>query len=107
MPDLTRVKGGWSVRIRCGAGQNPRFVIALKDETAARRRADRLRELARLLVAAGKTEEAPLVVRKGAAQPTEEAFRQVEIFVAELCKDVPKAAKAATALVTVRQLGEQ
>jgi integrase len=105
--DPIRTKQGWSVRIRCGSGQNPRFVIPLEDEHAAKQRAEKMRQIARMLVAAGLTEDAPTVLRKVAAQTTDAGVRNVEGFVAELCKDTPAAAKAASSLVTFRQLGEQ
>jgi hypothetical protein len=67
-PELTRVKGGWSVRIRCGKGQKPRFLLRVEDENTARARAATMTELARLLVAAGKVSEAPVVLRELAEQ---------------------------------------
>jgi integrase len=104
--ELTRVKGGWSVRIRCGVGQNPRFVIALQDERAAQARADKMREFARLMVAGGKTVEAPTMLHRAAEQTTAAGFREVESFIAEMCKDV-LAKAAAQRPVTFRDLAER
>src|SRR5688572_24033944 len=104
-PELTRVKGGWSVRIRCGKGQKPRFLLRVEDESAARARAATMTELARLLVAAGKASEAPVVLRELAEQPTAAAARKVEAFARELCKEGPWTTQAPT-LMTFRQLGE-
>ena len=66
--NITRTKGGHSVRIRCGAGRNPRFTIALHDPDAARVRATSMTELARMLVEAGRADKAPELLRLAGEQ---------------------------------------
>jgi hypothetical protein len=104
---VTKTRDGFSVRVRCGQGQRPRLTIRVADEKAARSRALRLEELAQMLVASGKSTEALVIVRKGAAVATEAEFAEVVKFAEGLCKDTPRGAKARERrTMTFRELGE-
>jgi hypothetical protein len=92
--------GSWSVRISCGRTRYPQFLLTVPDDRAAKKRAAVMRTVARQLVRAGRTVEAPIVLKKLAQQPTEAGAREVEAFVAELCKGSPASALPAAALVT-------
>ncbi len=105
---LSRTQEGWSVRLRCGAGQHHRFSIRLTTEAAAQVRASKMAALARSLVRAGKTVEVATIVRKAGAQTTEAAFSEVERYARDLCALGAVPAKVAAAqTMTFRRLGEQ
>ena len=63
---ITPTKGGHSVRLRYGKGRG-RFLIRLKDEGAAEKRAKQLQNLATLLAENGKHVEATPILHRGAA----------------------------------------
>jgi integrase len=65
-----------------------------------------MREMAKLLVRAGKASQAPVVLHEAASARSAAAFREVEVFVGELTKNVLKAS-APTATLKVSELGEQ
>lgn len=104
-PKIERVAGGWSLRLRFGNGQRGRFMLPLASEPEAQRRAERLSELATRLARAGLHAEAPIVLRKGAAQATAAGFSAVEAFAGELCSKAGSTAPARG--LTFRELGEQ
>jgi hypothetical protein len=71
-------------------------------------------ELARLLVRAGRTAEAPVILRKAGEQTTAAGFAEVESFCRELCAQPAPVVEAGAAaknagkrVPTVRELGEQ
>jgi integrase len=110
-PKLEQVAGGWSVRLRCGKGQNPRFVIRLAREFETQARAAKMAELARLLVRAGRTTEAPVILRKAGEQTTAAGFAEVERYALDLCSEPAPAVNSAAGTTrknvpTVRELGE-
>jgi hypothetical protein len=78
------VSGGWSFRLRFGSGARLRLLIALESRPEAEKCAKGLAELA-ALASAGRHAEAAIILRDGAGQPTEAAFREVEAFARELC----------------------
>jgi integrase len=102
-PKLERLREGWRVRIRCGNGQHHRYRILLTAERDALARAHRMSELARMLVRAGKTGEAPVILRKAGEQTTETGFAEVVAFAHELCAP-PAPEKPCT---TFRSLAER
>lgn len=71
---LVPVKRGFSVRIRCGNGANPRFTIRSYDESVASLRARRMSALARAMVSAGRATEAPAILKMASEQISEVAF---------------------------------
>jgi len=89
---LRPCKGGYSVRLRTGAGAHQRYRIALSDETSARVRAQRMSELARMLVNAQRTAEAPLALKRAGEQTSEAEFESIVAAVHKLCAN--KATKA-------------
>lgn len=94
---LTSTRQGFSVRIRCGAGQNPRFTIKLHDETAARARAQRMAELARMFVVAGLSTRAPGLLKAAGEQQTTADFECIYAQAREMCASAPlRDAPAAT-----------
>lgn len=104
-PTLEPIKGGFAVRLRCGAGQHHRFRIHLTSEAAAQERAQRMAVLARIMVGAGKTAEAPIVLRKAGEQTTEAGIAAVETFVRDICG--AQGEKLSPSLVTFQQLAER
>lgn len=102
--------GGFSTRLRCGAGQHESFRIVLQDRCEAQDRANRMKALAAKLVRAGRAEQAPTFLRKAGEQATDAGMRDVEAYAAELCaKAAPE--KTAPALPsrrkpTFRELGQ-
>ena len=105
-PKVERIKGGWAVRLRCGKGQHQRFRILLANERAAAERAQRMAELAHQMVAAGRVDEAPILLRKAGVQATEAGMLEVEAYARELCGQAKAAKRAAQELTTFRQLAE-
>src|SRR5688572_592764 len=90
--DLEEVPGvGWRTRIRCGGKLRQRFVIKILDRTAARRRDDELRALARMLVKAGHSAQAPVILRN-AADAHASRFAEIKKLAEGLCvgRFVPK-----------------
>jgi integrase len=106
-PKLERIKQGWAVRLRCGAGQHQRFRICVEKESAAAERARRMAELARSLVSAGKAAEAVVIVRKAGEQTTEAGLREVEAVARELCERSPRSRRAVVSPLTFQQLAER
>jgi integrase len=104
---LTPTRHGFSVRIRCGKGQNPRFTIKLHDEPAARVRALRMGELARVLVAAGRTAEAPVALKRAAETATEADFESITAAIRKLCGSASINGKPVVAEVTFKELAER
>src|SRR5262249_40121918 len=72
-------------RLRFGKGQRARFVIRVTDERVARQRKVKLTELAAMLTAAGKTAEAPIILRKGAEVISDKDFAEVVRFTERRC----------------------
>ena len=108
-PKLERIAGGWSVRLRCGKGQNPRFVIRLAGQSDALARAVKMSELARVLVRAGLTAEAPVILREAGEQATDAGFREVDAYARELCAEASKPGgrrQLAKRVPTFREFGE-
>jgi integrase len=104
---LQRTKHGFSVRIRCGKKQHPRFRIALTDEREALERAQRMTELARMLVAAGAASIA-LDILKPAGLASAERFEDAVAVVADECRKRKKTHGASAARhVTFRELAER
>jgi integrase len=97
---------GFRVRLRYGKGLRARFLIRLRDEAEAERRAAGLRELAAMLGRAGHTAEAPLILKRAAGTPSEREFREAVKIATELCGDKGKP-KAKRAVVRFAQLAEQ
>ncbi|HEY2408852.1 MAG TPA: site-specific integrase [Polyangiaceae bacterium] len=107
--DLEPVPGiGHRVRLRYGKGLRDRFLIKITDEAAAQRRAQRMRELADMLAAAGHSAEAPIILKKAGAVASEADFVDAARFAEDLCKTSRKAQKALQKRrLTFRQLGEK
>jgi integrase len=102
---IERLKRGWRIRLRCGRGQHLRLRIHLERESEAQARADRMVELARLLVRSGKSTEAPVILRKAGEQSTASGFAEVVAFATDLCGAT--AARDGTRLVTFGDLAER
>jgi integrase len=83
-----RVTGGWSVRIRYGGDQRGRFRMPDMPEPEAQERARRLKGLAELLSstisAAGRHEEARILLQDAAEQRTEKGFATSEAVAREV-----------------------
>jgi hypothetical protein len=103
---LEQVKDGWSLRLRFGEGKRLRLLIPLESRTEAEKRARGLTQLATLLARAGKHAEAAIILRDGAEQPTEAAFREVEAFALDLCAKTGQRHKAGPGAITFKELGE-
>jgi hypothetical protein len=106
-PKLERAAGGWSLLLRFGNGQRGRFVLPLATETEAQRRSAQLTELAAQLAKAGLHVEAPVILWKGAEQPTAAGFAEVEAFALDLCAKSGSAAATRPESMTFRELGER
>jgi integrase len=106
--DLERTpEGFFKTRLRYGKGLRGRFLIKLTDEEAAKRRDERLRELAEMLSAAGHSAEAPIILKKAAAVTSEADFAEAARFAEELCATSPKARSVIQKrAITFRELGE-
>ncbi len=96
-------EGFFRTRLRYGKGLRGRFLIKLRDEDAAQRRADRMRELADLLARAGHSSRAPIILEEAGAAPTEQDFADAERIVEALCagKGAAKTKKAETTFATL------
>jgi integrase len=103
---IKRTKDGFSVRLRCGNGQHPRFTIALHDERQALTRASRMAEMARALVKAGRTDVAVLTLTRAGEQTNDADFESIAGAVRKLCAQRP-GAKTAAPEATFRELAER
>ena len=106
---LERVRDGFRVRIRYGKDLRKRFLIRQHDESAARARAVKLRSLASMLSDAGRSLEAPIILRKAAAVVTERDFVEVVKVAEGLCghRAVPDEKAIEEAGLTFRAVGER
>lgn len=89
MPTDSRVleptAGGFRVRLRYGKGLRARFLVKLDDESAATRRAERMRDLANMLAAAGHSAQAPIILEEAGKAPTEQDFADAVRIAEALC----------------------
>jgi integrase len=93
-------------RLRYGKGLRQRFTIALTDERKAQERADKLQELANALSRAGKSAEAPLLLKRGGEVTTDRDLADVLKVADELCRKANRAALTPRR-VTFRELAER
>lgn len=101
---VTPCKGGFFVRLRLGTGLRQRFVIALEDEAKAQRRAERMAQMARQLVAAERTREAQTLLKRLGEQQIEAEFESIVRVVEELCGEAKRA--PARSVPTFREFGD-
>src|SRR5690606_34029584 len=95
------IRGGFSVRLRYGAGKRDRFVIPTEDRTEAQKRAHIMAALAQRLTKAGKGEMVPLEVSKVAQGSTKGLGALLDSL-----KDAPRR-KAQPGALTFRDLAEE
>lgn len=107
--DADRTSEGFlRTRLRYGKDLRARFVIKLAGEVAARRREERMRELADMLANSEHSAEAPVLLRKAGAVQSDREFDEVLKFAEALCATSPKAQRAQVKrMLTFRELGEQ
>lgn len=99
MAALTRVRWGWSIRLRYGADLRGRFRMPDLPEAEARARARRLERMAQTLADAGKHVEARVLLQEAAAQRDGGRFAKAEAMAAEVAAEAgaaPRTARAKT-----------
>jgi len=97
-PDLDRTPDGFHrTRLRYGKGLRGRFVITLRDEDAAARRASKMRELADMLASAGHSARAPIILEEAGKAPSEQDFADAVRIAEALCAGKGKAKRAVAA----------
>jgi hypothetical protein len=84
---LERVAAGYRVRIRYGKGQRQRYTMPLRSAVEAETRAATLRELAGMLTKAGRSAQAPVVLKKAAEATTQAVVDEVVAFARALCSE--------------------
>ncbi len=99
-------EGFFRTRLRYGKGLRGRFLIKLRDEDAAQKRADRMRELADLLARAGHSSRAPIILEEAGAAPNESEFSDAVRIAEALCAGKGKA-KPKKVETTFAALGEK
>lgn len=83
---LERVRGGWSVRIRYGAGERTRLRLPDLPEPTAKERVRRLERIAALLAPTGRHAEARIILHDAAQQANEKAFAAAEAVAREVAE---------------------
>lgn len=105
---MTPTKDGWSVQLRFGQQHRQRFEILAESATEAKKRADTMRDLARLLVESGRLTEAGPALERLASLRDGRAFAGATQGIRELCSEpLPEVESAAfDAKMTFRRFGQ-
>ncbi|HTQ07151.1 MAG TPA: hypothetical protein VMI54_25015 [Polyangiaceae bacterium] len=78
-------EGFFRTRLRYGKGLRSRFVIKLRDEAEAEKRATKMRELANVLARAGHSARAPIILEEAGEAPTAADFDDAVRYAEALC----------------------
>ena len=104
---LEEVPGvGFRARLRYGKGLRQRFLIKCTDRAIAQSRANRMRDVAELLTAAGHSADAPLVLKTAGEAASEKGFVEVLVVAEKLRVSDKRRKRVAQPVTTFRQLGE-
>jgi integrase len=98
--------GRFSGKFSVGAGRRERFAIVAPDKITANARAERMRELAALLVRSGRDASASAALAELAASPCTADFEAGAAAIVEVCDEAPRPADRRKPCPTFREFAD-